>query len=129
MRAICRPAWARAVAEPALRPRLSAASAASLARLVLMGALAAQGVVLAAPATHEVTIEDMRFDPPTLTVQAGDSVTWVNKDLVPHTASAPAFDTQTIAPNASLTLTIEKPGSYAYACRFHPGMLGTLLVQ
>ena len=45
-------------------------------------------IAVAEPLTHYVVIEQMRFNPPTLTVQRGDRIQWVNKDLVAHTASA-----------------------------------------
>ena len=57
--------------------------------MILAVALAVScDATLAEPATHVVVIEQMRFDPPALTVQPGDRVVWVNKDLFPHTASA-----------------------------------------
>lgn len=83
------------------------------------------------PAEHVVTMEDMHFEPETLTVKPGDRVTWVNKDLVPHTATAVsrAFDSQAIAAGASWTYTAGAPGSYSYACLFHPTMHATLIVR
>jgi plastocyanin len=85
----------------------------------------------AAAKTFVVTIEQMRFNPPTLTVQRGDRVVWVNKDLFPHTASAisKAFDSHSIEPNASWSYVARQPGSYPYLCNFHPTMHGTLNVQ
>jgi plastocyanin len=85
----------------------------------------------AAPKTYVVAIEGMRFNPPTLTVQRGDRVVWTNKDLVPHTASANAkvFDSHSIAANASWTYLPDKPGSYPYACSFHPTMQAVLIVR
>jgi plastocyanin len=95
------------------------------------GALAAENGEGTSPVAHIVTIEGMRFEPATLTVKPGDRVTWVNKDLVPHTVTAisQAFDSQSIAADASWTYTAGKPGSYSYVCRFHPGMQGILIVQ
>jgi plastocyanin len=85
----------------------------------------------APPGAHVIIIEGMRFTPPTLTVHRGDRVTWINKDLFPHTASASsgAFDSQGIAPNSSWTYTVRTPGSYPYTCRFHTTMQGTLIAQ
>nr|WP_240702547.1 cupredoxin family copper-binding protein [Trinickia terrae] len=85
----------------------------------------------AAPATFVVTIEQMRFDPPVLTVRRGDRVVWVNKDLFPHTASAAskAFDSRSIAPNATWSYVARMPGSFPYGCDFHPTMRGTLIVR
>ena len=85
----------------------------------------------ASPTTYTVVIEQMRFNPPELTVRRGDHVTWVNKDLFPHTASAnsKAFDSRSIAPDASWTYVAGQPGSYAYRCSFHPAMGGILTVR
>lgn len=89
------------------------------------------GAKPAAASTHVVTIEQMRFDPPTQTVHRGDSVVWVNKDLVAHTVSADAriFDSSSIAPEASWQYVVSKPGRYPYKCLFHPTMHGTLIVE
>ncbi|BFG77437.1 cupredoxin family copper-binding protein [Paraburkholderia terrae] len=88
----------------------------------------------AAPAfagAYVVTIEQMRFDPPTLTVHRGDEIVWVNKDLVAHTASTDAkgFDSRSIAPDASWRYRVSTPGRYTYRCIFHPTMHGTLIVE
>ena len=85
----------------------------------------------AAPGTVVVTIEQMRFNPPVLTVRRGDRVVWVNKDLVPHTASATskAFESHSIAPNASWSYVAGTRGNFAYGCEFHPTMRGTLVVR
>lgn len=97
---------------------------------------AALGMLLAVPAraeplTHQIVIDQMRFNPPTLTVKRGDRVQWVNKDLFPHTATstAKAFDSGSIAPNTSWSFVAGKPGSYPYLCTFHPTMRGTLNVR
>ncbi|MCY1312501.1 hypothetical protein D9M70_629280 [compost metagenome] len=73
----------------------------------------------------------MRFTPATLTARRGDKVTWVNKDLVPHTATAVsrAFDSGAIAAGASWSYTVGEAGSIAYTCLFHPTMQGTLVAQ
>ena len=84
----------------------------------------------AAAATHTVTIEGMRFNPDTLTVERGDTIVWVNKDLVPHTVTAAhAFDSHPIAPQASWTYVARRPGRYAYVCTLHPTMKATLIVK
>jgi plastocyanin len=97
----------------------------------------AGAVVLAAtpehtgPKTHVVTIAGMRFKPEALTVQRGDRITWVNNDFFPHsaTATAGAFDSLSILPNASWTYVAKTAGDYPYACSFHPTMKAMLTVQ
>ncbi|MGH8137604.1 MAG: cupredoxin domain-containing protein [Steroidobacteraceae bacterium] len=98
-----------------------------------MGVLVAGGVVSeasAAPTTHVITIENMRFNPDVLTVHRGDRVVWINKDLFPHTATADtkAFDSGSIEPNASWTYVARKAGEYAYVCSLHPTMKARLTV-
>jgi len=81
--------------------------------------------------THTVTIEGMRFQPERLTVAPGDTVIWVNKDLVPHTATSDdgAFDSKTIPAEKSWTFTPRKKGEFAYVCTFHPTMTAVLRVR
>ena len=83
------------------------------------------------PKTHTVTIEGMRFQPESLTVTAGDIVVWVNKDLVPHTATSKGrgFDSQVIQTEKSWKLTARKKGDFAYVCTLHPTMTAMLRVR
>jgi plastocyanin len=89
----------------------------------------------AAPGTHVVTIENMRFNPQSLTVRKGDRIVWLNNDLVPHTATVKttakqnAFDSHSIAPQATWSLVAARPGTYEYVCSFHPVMTGTIVVK
>jgi plastocyanin len=83
------------------------------------------------PKAHTVTIEGMSFQPERLTVTAGDSVVWLNKDPFPHTATstAAAFDSGHIAPEKSWKLTAEKTGEFGYVCSLHPTMKARLTVE
>lgn len=76
-----------------------------------------------------ITIDGMRFQPETLTVRKGDQVTWVNKDLVPHTVTHNQFDSATIGPDRSWTFVAGKSGTYNYVCALHPSMKATLIVK
>jgi putative membrane protein len=76
-----------------------------------------------------VSMDGTRFQPQSLTVNAGDAVVWVNKDPFPHTATSGGFDSQAIAPGATWTYIATTRGQFAYACRFHPTMTATLRVQ
>ena len=100
----------------------------ALAVCVIMSVTGAKS---AAAHTYVVTIEQMRFDPPTVTVHSGDTVVWVNKDLVAHTVSGDAkrFDSGSIASEASWRSVVSEPGRYPYTCLFHPTMHGTLIVE
>ena len=85
---------------------------------------------LAAAKDYQVSIEGMKFVPETLEIAPGDTVTWTNKDLVPHTVSAgKALESGTIEANKSWKYVAKAKGRTEYVCRFHPGMRATLLVK
>jgi plastocyanin len=103
--------------------------AASFATLWIIGSEAGTAP---RPTTHTVTIEGMQFRPQTLTVAAGDTILWINKDLVAHTATsvtAGTFDSKLIGPDKSWKVTIRKKGDIGYVCTYHPTMKGTLRVE
>lgn len=83
------------------------------------------------PATHTVTIDASRFQPAIVTVAVGDTVVWVNKDVVAHTATSHAspaggFDSGLIAPGKSWRYRVKRAGEFAYTCTYHPTMNATL---
>lgn len=80
--------------------------------------------------TVKIEITDFKYKPVTLTVKAGSTVTWVNNDSAPHTATAAGdFDTGTLKQGDKKTLKLAKPGTYAYICEFHPFMKATVVVR
>ena len=84
------------------------------------------------PVTHTVTLDATSFSPATLTIAPGDNVQWVNKDVIPHTATstkAGVFDSGTLASGKSWKTTFKAAGELAYACQFHPTMKGTIVVK
>lgn len=78
-----------------------------------------------------VSIRNYAYQPTTITVKPGTKVTFTNHDQTAHTAtsSKTAFDTGTVKPGASATVTVAKPGSYPYYCQFHAFMHGTIAVK
>lgn len=80
--------------------------------------------------TVEVKIENMKFEPAKVAVSEGDTVVWINKDLVPHTATAErGFDSKTIDPGGRWSYKASKAGHFAYKCFFHPTMVGDLVIR
>lgn len=81
--------------------------------------------------THIIEIEGMAFAPSSIDAAIGDTITWVNHDVVPHTATADdgSWDSGTIEKGASWSLTVEAAGAIGYACRFHPQMTGAINVR
>jgi plastocyanin len=82
------------------------------------------------PATHTVTIDAASFSPAELTVKAGDTIVWVNKDILAHTATSASggFDSKVIQPGKSWKFVARKKGEFPYTCSFHP-MNGRLTVK
>lgn len=79
-----------------------------------------------------VTIQGFAFNPPTIEIPAGGSVTWSNEDNTPHTATGldrDALQSGAIAFGDSFTQTFDTAGTFEYFCEFHPNMEGSIVVQ
>ena len=79
-----------------------------------------------------VTIDNFTFGPQTLTVKAGTTVAWTNKDDIPHGIGATnnAFPkSKALDTDDSYSFTFTTPGTYQYFCYLHPKMVGTIVVQ
>ena len=89
------------------------------------------GASPAAARSARVVISGFAFHPATVTVVSGARVTFVNRDPTNHTATAQGggFDTRTVAPGATKTVILKKPGTYTYFCQFHAFMKATVVVR
>ena len=89
------------------------------------------GVNTAATNANEVVIENFSFEPATLTVSAGTTVTWVNRDDEPHTATATdkRFNSKTLDNGDRFSQEFKAPGTYNYYCALHPKMTGKIIVK
>ena len=78
-----------------------------------------------------VSISGYAFHSATITVKLGTKLTFTNHDQTAHTATSTtaAFDTGTVKPGASATITFTRPGTYTYFCQFHAFMHGTVVVK
>jgi plastocyanin len=78
-----------------------------------------------------VTIAGFAYQPATITVKPGTKITFTNHDQTAHTATTnhTGFDSGTLAPGKSATVTLSKPGTYTYYCQFHAFMHGTVVVK
>lgn len=83
------------------------------------------------PRHHLVEIGDLKFAPAALRVAAGDTITWLNTDVVPHTASAEdgSWDTGEIGNGERVQLTVTEGFAERYFCRYHPAMKARLTVK
>lgn len=80
---------------------------------------------------NEVVIANFSFEPATLTVKAGTTVTWVNQDDEPHTATATdkRFNSKTLDNGDRFSQEFNAPGVYNYYCALHPKMTGKIIVK
>ncbi|MGE5445098.1 MAG: cupredoxin family copper-binding protein [Ignavibacteriales bacterium] len=82
-------------------------------------------------ASNQVNIDNFSFTPPTLTIQVGTKVTWINHDDVPHIIMntdkhfvSPVLDT-----DEKFSYTFTSPGTYTYYCSIHPKMTAKIIVH
>jgi plastocyanin len=79
-----------------------------------------------------VDIKDLAYNPDSVEIPVGATVTWTNSDTVPHTATAKdreALQSGTLNPGDSYSQTFDQPGTFDYFCEFHANMKGTIVVQ
>lgn len=102
----------------------------ALAAALTVAAVSVPLLVPAQAADHVVDIAGPAFRPAHITVQAGDTVTWINRDIVPHTATADGghWDTGKIAAGARVTVTVTDDMAGGYICAYHPSMTGGVTV-
>ena len=85
------------------------------------------------PTITEVKIDNFSFTPATLTIPAGTTVTWTNRDDIPHTvvsADDPkAFKSKVMDTDEKFYYTFTKAGTFTYFCSVHPKMTGTVVVK
>jgi amicyanin len=105
---------------------LGLALAVALAASVSVGAASSAGA-----AEETVTIDNFTFNPPTLTVRLGATVTWINQDDIPHTVASTtrAFRSKALDTDDRFSVTFATPGVYEYFCSLHPHMKGAVVVE
>ena len=81
-------------------------------------------------ATTKVSMaKSYRFDPGTIKIKAGDTVTWTNNDNFTHTVKVEGEEDHKVGRGDSVSITFDKPGSYDYVCTLHSkDMSGTVIV-
>jgi amicyanin len=77
-----------------------------------------------------VAIENFAFNPPSLSVRPGTTVTWTNRDEEPHTivANDGSFRSPGLDGNGTYSYTFRSAGAFDYVCSIHPFMHGTVVV-
>jgi plastocyanin len=92
--------------------------------------LLAASAAAAAPHSYTIVIEKLKFGPVPQQLHKGDTIVWVNRDFLRHSATAAdhSFDVDLPAGATGKTL-LAKSGSISFVCRYHPGMRGVLQVK
>jgi plastocyanin len=85
----------------------------------------------AEPASAEVKVDNFSFGPATLRVAVGTTVTWTNRDDIPHTivSTDKVFKSKVLDTDEKFSFTFSKAGTYPYFCSIHPKMTGSVVVQ
>ena len=119
-----------------VRDALLAAALGSVAAIPLAATVLPGMAQSASPATqanaNTVSIDNFTFTPQTLTVKAGSTVTWTNKDDIPHGIASDnnAFKkSKALDTDDAYSVSLTTPGTYKYFCYVHPHMTGTIVVE
>ena len=83
------------------------------------------------PEMRDVKIDNFTFGPAELTVTAGTTITWTNRDDIPHTvlSTDKAFKSTVLDTDQKYSFTFSNPGTFSYFCSIHPMMTGKVVVH
>ena len=91
--------------------------------------VSAMNAVPAHPETIQIAMDKMLFSPTEITASVGDTIEWVNNDILAHTATARNGDWDVvIAAKKTVSLVLKRVGPIDYYCRYHPNMTGRIVV-
>ena len=112
--------WVAGLAVPAM-----------IAMLLLAGPPSVTANDQPSAANAEVKIDNFSFGPATVTVPVGTTVTWINRDDIPHTVVSTdgVFKSKVRDTDETFSYTFTKAGTYPYFCSVHPKMTGKVVVQ
>jgi len=100
-------------------------------RIALMSVIAlAATSVAASAATIQISMDKLEISPAMASAKVGDTVEWINKDALVHTATARNGDFDVTLPaSKTVSSVLKKAGTVEYYCRFHPNMKATLKID
>jgi plastocyanin len=103
----------------------------AMAATLLMAASPGSSANAPQPTSAEVKVDNFSFGPATLTVAVGTTVTWTNRDDIPHTvvSTNKVFKSKVLDTDEKFSFTFDKAGTYPYFCSIHPKMTGSVVVQ
>ena len=101
--------------------------------IVVLGARNSAVAAQQKPQNAEVKIDNFSFGPASLTISVGSTVTWTNRDDIPHTVVSSddpkVFKSKVLDTDEKFSFTFIKAGTYFYFCSIHPKMTGKVVVQ
>jgi len=102
-----------------------------VAALLLSAASPGSSAKASQPTSAEVKVDNFSFGPASLTVAVGTTVTWTNRDDIPHTvvSTDKVFKSKVLDTDEKFSFTFDKAGTYPYFCSIHPKMTGSVVVQ
>lgn len=97
---------------------------------LLVGIAAPAAQQVSKPKRHVIEMRAFAFEPAVLHVAVGDTITWINRDPVPHTATAEKkWDTGNVGSGATGFVVAHGKGEHIYICTYHPTMKAKLVVR
>jgi len=89
----------------------------------------AMNAVSAHAETIQITVDKLVFSPTDVNASVGDTIEWVNNDILAHTATARNGDWDVaIAAKKTASFVLKKAGTIEYYCRYHPNMKGRIVI-
>jgi plastocyanin len=97
--------------------------------IAFVGLFCVLGAIPAPAATVRVTMDKMAFSPAEVTAKVGDTIEWINKDFLQHSATAADKSWDVVLPqNKTGHIVVKAPGTIDYFCKYHPNMKGKITV-
>ena len=103
----------------------------AVAIVALLGWSGSGGLAQTPAPAPRIVMKNFMFQPTSVTVKAGSTVTWTNMDEEPHTvvSTGGVFRSNALDTKDSFSFKFDTPGTYHFACSIHPRMVGTIVVQ
>lgn len=100
-----------------------------LARIMILAIVVVLFTSTVSASTSQVLIKDFKFQPPQITINSGDTITWTHPGPASHTVKFADSESQILKNGGSYSKTFSQAGTFDYECGIHPDMKGTVIVQ
>lgn len=100
-----------------------------LIAIIIMAALMVSFTGVATAGTAQVLIKDFKFQPESITIQKGDTVTWTHPGTADHTVKFADSESQVLKNGGTYSKTFNQAGTLDYSCGIHPYMKGKVVVR